>query len=227
VTGPGGSTANTKRRPSGGPRGGCPIRRSARQSGCWHGHRRRAGTVIMERRISGLVRGGGPGVDWRLPSSGGRGAGPSGLDGVRAVEQRLAAQRLGDFGGFADGGPAASVSPCAARCSAWPSSPWARRPWRRPPWWLLRLGRIRPACLPVRVASFPGTFLTAGRGARKVPAADSGQLVAAVTEVPGFRGRGRARLPGRGNESKRLIEGSRFRCFRVLWLACSRGDHVA
>jgi len=43
----------------------------------------------MERRISGLVRGGGPGVDWRLPSSGGRGAGPSGLDGVRAVEQRL------------------------------------------------------------------------------------------------------------------------------------------
>src|ERR1700754_4649784 len=29
--------------------------------------------------------------------------------------------------------------------------------------------------LPVRVASFPGTFLTAGRGAREVPAADSGQ----------------------------------------------------
>ena len=29
--------------------------------------------------------------------------------------------------------------------------------------------------LPVRVASFPGTFLTAGRGAREVLAADGGE----------------------------------------------------
>src|SRR5229473_6083549 len=35
-----------------------------------------------------------------------------------------------------------------------------------------------------------------------------------------FRGRGRARLSGRGERLKRLIEGSRFRCLRVLWLAC-------
>ena len=57
-----------------------------------------------------------------------------------------------------------------------------RRPWRQPLWWLLRLGRIRPACLPVRVASFPRTFLTAGRGAREVPAADSGQRYDACHE---------------------------------------------
>jgi hypothetical protein len=39
-----------------------------------------------------------------------------------------------------------------------------------------------PACLPVRVASFPGTFLTAGRGAREVPAVDSGQRYDACHE---------------------------------------------
>src|SRR5712692_1723599 len=57
-----------------------------------------------------------------------------------------------------------------------------RRPWWQPPWWLLRLGQIRPACLPVRVASFPGTFLAAGRGAREVLAADSGQRYDACHE---------------------------------------------
>jgi hypothetical protein len=43
-------------------------------------------------------------------------------------------------------------------------------------------GRIRPACLPVRVASYPGTFLTAGRGAREIAAADSGQRYDACHE---------------------------------------------
>jgi hypothetical protein len=40
----------------------------------------------------------------------GRGAGPGGLGGVRAVQQRLAAQPLGDADGFADRGRPGLVS---------------------------------------------------------------------------------------------------------------------
>src|SRR5262245_13162140 len=58
--------------------------------------------TLWERRISGLVRG--SGLGWLMPSLGGRGAGPGGLDGVRAVQQWLAAQPLGDADGFADRG---------------------------------------------------------------------------------------------------------------------------
>jgi hypothetical protein len=39
-----------------------------------------------------------------MRSSRGRGARPGGLDGVRAVAQRLAAQPVGDAEGFADRG---------------------------------------------------------------------------------------------------------------------------
>src|SRR5215475_3578650 len=91
------------RRPS--PRRAQP-RRSAWLSDHWHGHRRRAGMVIMEPRISDLVPGG---LGRQLPSSRGRGAGAGGLDGVGAVEQRLAAQAAGDLAGFADGGPGGLV----------------------------------------------------------------------------------------------------------------------
>jgi hypothetical protein len=34
------------------------------------------------------------------------------------------------------------------RLTCHPKGQACRRPWRQPPWWLLRLGRIRPACLP-------------------------------------------------------------------------------
>ena len=64
--------------------------------------------VIIERRISGLARRSRFGLDWPMPSSRGRGAGPGGLDGVSAVE-RLAAQPLGDAGSFADRGPGGLV----------------------------------------------------------------------------------------------------------------------
>ena len=43
------------------------------------------------------------GLDWQIPLSGGRGAGHGGPGGVRAIQQRLAAQPGGDVGGFADG----------------------------------------------------------------------------------------------------------------------------
>jgi len=43
-------------------------------------------------------------LDWPVPWSRGRGARPGGLDGVRAVEQRLTTQPAGDFAGFAGRG---------------------------------------------------------------------------------------------------------------------------
>jgi hypothetical protein len=48
-----------------------------------------------------------------MPISRGDGAGPGGLDGVRPVEQRLAAQPLGDASGFADRGLGGLVIPQA------------------------------------------------------------------------------------------------------------------
>src|SRR5712692_5923139 len=45
------------------------------------------------------------------------------------------------------------------------------------------------------------------------------QLVAVVTEVPGFEVADVRACRVEGNELKRLIE-ARFRCLRVLWLAC-------
>src|SRR5208282_5550387 len=43
-------------------------------------------------------------LDWPVPSSRGRGAGPGRLNDFRAVGQRLAAQPGGDAAGFADRG---------------------------------------------------------------------------------------------------------------------------
>jgi hypothetical protein len=42
------------------------------------------------------------------------------------------------------------------RLTCHPEGRACRRPWRQPPWRLLRLGRIRPACLPVR----PGRLIS-------------------------------------------------------------------
>jgi hypothetical protein len=60
--------------------------------------------TLQTRVICAAVHIGRKGTNWQVPSSGGGGAGPGGLDGVRPVEQRLAAQPLRDPGGFADRG---------------------------------------------------------------------------------------------------------------------------
>ena len=63
--------------------------------------------------------------------------------------------------------------------------------------------------MPVRVASFPGAFLTAGRGAREVPAADSGQRYDACHERDDRRDQQDAvQAGGEGGDCKRSSEES-------------------
>ena len=51
------------------------------------------------------------------------------------------------------GGPHAVIGISSPRLACHPKGQVCRRPWRQPPWWLLRLGRIRPACPSGRLIS--------------------------------------------------------------------------
>jgi hypothetical protein len=62
----------------------------------------------------------------QVPSSRGRSAGPGGLDGVRAVEQRLAAEPLADANCLADRSRGGLVIAQVEQVTGMVDSPWAR-----------------------------------------------------------------------------------------------------
>src|SRR5216684_809920 len=102
-----------------------------------------------------------------------------------------------------------------ARCM-----PSAAGPRRLLPQVTVPAGTCRSGRNPGRLRYFPAVPLALA-GSRPFGGANPGsQLVAVVTEVPGFGVADVRACRVEGNDLKRLIEGSRFRCLRVLWLAC-------